>query len=110
LTAGGADSRVAFVWDLSAPDLRSSAVLLGDIETRVVSAAFSPDSRWLAAGCEDAKVHVWKVPLEHPEARAVTLSGHQAQINHTLWSPDGRRLVTIGGVSRSGEPDTVVRV
>ncbi len=53
--------------------------------------AFSPDGRWLAAGCDDATIRVWDLAARRP---ARVLSGHSGPVLDVAFSPDGRRLAS----------------
>jgi hypothetical protein len=65
---------------------------------RVSVAAFSGDSRLLAAGGWDNLVHVWEVAA--PQRLVCTLKGHTQRAHALAFSPDGRFLVT-GGLDQT---------
>jgi len=52
---------------------------------------WSPDGRWLVAGCQDNAVHLW-VPGEDLE-----LHGYETKLRELSFSPDSRWLATGGG-------------
>lgn len=55
--------------------------------------AWSPDGRWLVAGCQDNAVHLW-VPAEDLELH---MSGYETKLQELSFSPDSRWLATGGG-------------
>jgi WD40 repeat protein len=61
----------------------------------VLGVAFSPDSRWLAAGCADGMVRIWDT--RDPAGEARELAGHIGQVERVVFLPDGR-LASAGGV------------
>jgi WD40 repeat protein len=61
-------------------------------EKRVVRAAFSPDSRWLASCGRDSTVRLW--PMTSGERQV--LRGHSDEIFAVAFHPDGSRLATAG--------------
>ncbi len=99
LAAGGYDF-TARLWDAhtGAP---TGAPLAHEDDVRHV--AFSPDSRRLLTACGDGSARVWDVPSGRP----VTLWLRHGDGGPVWWadfSPDGRRVVTAGGVfSKTGE-------
>ncbi len=64
------------------------------------TAAFSPDSKSLAVGCEDGLVRV--CPVSSPIS-SKDLKGHRGSVTWIQYSPDGSRLVTCSA-------DTTARV
>jgi WD40 repeat protein/serine/threonine protein kinase len=55
--------------------------------------AFSPDGRWLASGSADNTVKVWDVETGQ---EVFTLRGHPESVFGVFFSPDGRRLASLG--------------
>ena len=55
--------------------------------------AWSPDGRWLVAGCQDNAVHLW-VPAEEMELH---MSGYETKLKELSFSQDSRWLATGGG-------------
>lgn len=54
---------------------------------------WSPDGRWLVAGCQDNAVHLW-VPAEDIELH---MSGYETKLKELSFSHDSRWLATGGG-------------
>ncbi|MHC1769227.1 MAG: WD40 repeat domain-containing protein [Verrucomicrobiia bacterium] len=67
----------------------------------VSALAFSPDSRFLAAGCgvEDTEVHIWELKT----GSEVRLEGHSRWVAALAFSPDGKTLA-------SGSADQTIRL
>ncbi len=57
------------------------------------AAAFAPQARLLAVGCDDGSISVWD--LNGP-TRIRTLEGHVGTVYSVAFSPDGTRLATCG--------------
>ena len=55
--------------------------------------AWSPDKRWLVAGCHDNAVHLW-VPAEDNEFH---MSGYETKLKELSFSHDSKWLATGGG-------------
>ena len=55
--------------------------------------AWSPDGRWLVAGCQDNAVHLW-VPSEELELH---MSGYETKLKELSFSHDSLSLATGGG-------------
>ncbi len=91
LAVGGpkADGNVR-VYDMITGKLLDT--LMGDF--RVVSVAFSPDGRRLAAAGGDRIVRLWDMTTGH---EVLSLRGHDEAVGRVLFSPDGQRLASAGG-------------
>jgi eukaryotic-like serine/threonine-protein kinase len=81
------------IWDLATND---GVTTLGESagsadQHGFASVAFSPDGRWLAAGCGDGTIPVWDMALGR---LAHTLRGHAAGLRDVAFHPDGRRLAS----------------
>ncbi|MBL8776312.1 MAG: hypothetical protein JNK12_10285 [Acidimicrobiales bacterium] len=53
----------------------------------------SPDGKWVAAGGQDATVHVWRLW----SGDDLAMTGYPAKIEHLAWDPSSRYLA-VGGV------------
>jgi WD40 repeat protein len=70
------------------------------VKGAVYGVAFSPDSRWLAAGGADGMVRIWDTG--DPASTTRELPGHIGMVKHVMFLPDGR-LVSAGGSSIGSE-------
>jgi WD40 repeat protein len=57
--------------------------------------AFSPDGRWLVAGCRSGLLHCWD--LDRECARPESWAGHRDDVRHLAFSPDGKGLFSLSG-------------
>lgn len=78
------------LWD--AASLRQTLTITGHL-SGVSTIAFSPDSRTLASGGWDRKVHLWGIAAGNNSA---TLIGHTSDIVSVSFSPDGKTLASSG--------------
>src|ERR1019366_3179720 len=67
---------------------------------KVNALAFSPDGRYLAAGCQDNSIQLWDTQTGTVQHQ---LMGHLSFVSCVAFSPDGKRLV-------SGSEDWTVKV
>ena len=74
----------------------------------VLTAAYSPDSRWVASGGTDRTVRVWGAG----DGQDLTiLHGHTGTVSHVAFAADGRRLASLSGWgSLNYTEDQTVRV
>src|SRR5262249_50008117 len=70
---------------------------------RVVSAAFSPDGKWIVTASWDATARIWDA-VTGKEVRV--LRGHRCSLRSASFSTDGRRVLTVssGKVWRTNLP------
>jgi WD40 repeat protein len=83
-----------FAWHYLMRRARRDLVVLSDRQAeRVSSIALSPDGGTLATGDDDGTIR-----LRDPETGRVrmTLAGHRLLVSHLAFSPDGRRLASVG--------------
>jgi WD40 repeat protein len=72
--------------------------MMGEREELVLSLAFSPDGRTLAAGTGRGEVELWDVASGR---RRSTLRGHTGGVWALVFAPDGQTLFS------GGDDDTV---
>lgn len=80
---GGAD-----VWSIAGTHVHALAW-----QSSLVSIAFQPQGRFLAAGCQDDAVHFWRLDTLTDSM----MGGYPAKPRAIAWSQDGDHLATGGG-------------
>jgi WD40 repeat protein len=99
--AAGADNTVGY-WDVAA------GRLVGKLPTHeVASVAFSPDGRYAATSSPEGAVRLWRLPGAAPDPpappagkEARRFEGHADSVDAVAYSPDGKYVVSAGGLVR----------
>jgi WD40 repeat protein/serine/threonine protein kinase len=86
----GATGGLVYVWELATGQSKVITPEAGN----VLTVAVSPDARTLAIGTQDGRVKLFNLPTCQEVA---VLKGHMTWIDPVVFSPDGRRLISIGG-------------
>ena len=92
--ATGTDGRLT-LWDLATGE---ETTLFTDPRGAVLSVAFSPDGKTLAAGLWTRTIRLWDVETGEEIAQ---LSGHRNWVMGLAFSPDGKRLISGSGNPRA---------
>jgi eukaryotic-like serine/threonine-protein kinase len=79
------------IWDTA---IRAQVIRFAAHEGPVLAAGFSPDSRTMASGGYDQRIHLWETGTWK---RKATLSGHEGSVFTCAFSADGQRLVSAAG-------------
>jgi WD40 repeat protein len=58
----------------------------------ILSLAFSPNRRFIAATTQDTSIRVWEIKAQ--KARAYDIPGYKAKVRTLAWSPDSALLAT----------------
>jgi WD40 repeat protein len=77
------------VWDSSTFELKKEFAY----GNALLALVWSPNGRWLVAGCQDNAVHLWE-PAEDLELH---MSGYETKLKELSFSPDSKWLATGGG-------------
>ncbi|KAH0528173.1 hypothetical protein TsFJ059_003068 [Trichoderma semiorbis] len=96
LFASPTDSRLR-IWYLNAGE---SSIIELDVDRRVDSIGWSPDSKLFASGGNDNEITIWDADTKESK---MALKGHRGSILGLSWSPDGTKIVT-------GSQDRIVKV
>jgi WD40 repeat protein len=84
-----------WLWDFRSGKLRrrfEPPLIQGVLPTPIRALACSPDSKLLAAGCDDQVVRLW----ETATGRQVASIRGKVRVGHAAFSPDGKRLAIWG--------------
>ena len=90
LLAASFDTNAVLVWRLSDGLLVQRLHDQGHTD-KIMSVAFSPNSRHLVSGSKDKTVIVWEIKSGHALLR---LEGHRDEVNTAAYSPDGLHIAT----------------
>ncbi|MSU36312.1 MAG: WD40 repeat domain-containing protein [Pedosphaera sp.] len=63
-------------------------------KTSLISAAWSPDNRWIVAGTQELSVQIWELPFRPGEELA--MRGFANKVRQLAWHHSGRYLATGG--------------
>jgi WD40 repeat protein len=85
------------IWDVEATAVRTSL----DAGVNVRCVRFSPDGRWLAAGCEDGAVRIWDWKAGGDPR---TISSGPGAVYDLAFSPNGKVLAGCGGDWTKNDP------
>jgi WD40 repeat protein len=88
--ANGLDNGVLILWNVSSGE-RVNVLTAGMSGQRIMSIAWSPDGRWLAAGTYSGRIVLWDMLTLQPVA---SLDGHADQVLGLGWSDDSRLLAS----------------
>ncbi len=61
----------------------------------LISTAWSPSARFVAAGSQEASIRFWRLP--HRPGQEMQMTGFDSKVASLSWSPDGRYLASDGG-------------
>jgi WD40 repeat protein len=88
-------SAKVYVYERGGKDgmLESAALTLDDQNDNVRWTDFDPSTNWLACGCRDGILRIWKLDERN---ELLELSKHQRPIMSSRWSPDNSKIVTAG--------------
>ncbi|CAL2045439.1 CBN-GAD-1 protein [Caenorhabditis brenneri] len=57
---------------------------------------FSPDGKWIAAGCDDGSIQAWKYGSQYVNVNYLVRNAHNGSITSIAFSPDSKRLLSRG--------------
>lgn len=72
-------------WTLDQPDQESRVMAW---KGALLSLEVSPDGRWVAGGCQDSSVHLWRLW----SGDDLQMSGYPSKVERVAWDPTGRYL------------------
>jgi WD40 repeat protein/serine/threonine protein kinase len=92
---------------IAALSQRAFTLPAGDLVHRdeILTASYSPDSRWVVTGSRDRTARIWDAHTAHLWRE---LAGHQAEVRWVRFSPDSQRVATgsADGTARIWEVET----
>jgi len=97
------------LWSIAPRDTKAPKLLHAFSEglEKVTSVAFSPDSKWLAAGNTDGSVQMWSMQTDVPVLKqtfsyrpTLRQALSESTINSVTFSPDGKWLLSCNGSVR----------
>ena len=83
-------------FDLYAPEIAASKVLLGRYDGMISCTGMSSDGHWLAAGSLDGSVRIWDLLSSDIPGSVVELGSHSGSVYSLAFTPDGKHLATGG--------------
>jgi WD40 repeat protein/class 3 adenylate cyclase len=105
--AGGTADGILYLWDYQSGELLNT--LVGHEADKMINTLeWSPDGTKIATACDDGTARVWDA--ETGETLLVLAQEAPAAAWSAVWSPDGSRLLTTGGMDDIGAEDNTVRV
>jgi WD40 repeat protein len=97
-------------WPVGEPDPKPRSM---NWKGALLSLRMSPDGKWVAGGCQDASVHLWRLW----SGDDLQMSGYPSKVEHLSWHPSSRYLavanpseITIWDFSGKGPAGTAPRV
>ncbi|CAD6197658.1 unnamed protein product [Caenorhabditis auriculariae] len=58
--------------------------------------AYSPDAKWIAAGCEDGSIQVWKYGSLYVNVQYLVRKAHSGPVTSLAFSPDSKKILSRG--------------
>ena len=85
------------LWDIKSPDnIKELAKLRG--QTDLLTMSFDNDTRWLASGGKDARVHIWDIEsVQGVIAPSRVFKEHRDWVRGVVFSPDAQYLLSGSG-------------
>lgn len=110
--AGAANSGLVHLWRMPGVEA-GDRIRPGEGPVRIFSGgeqkkpfndlAFSPDGSWLAGGCSDSGLYLWRLPSQPASGRAEQAVeadrkhwGHHHPPKAIAWTRDGKRILSMG--------------